>query len=76
MPVHLTLSEYRLLVMMAQRPGCVVERAAMCRALSGGGKPCTGRTVDVHIRNLRKKLFDQGESTHHIETVRGVGYRM
>lgn len=76
MPVHLTLSEYRLLLMMAQRPGCVVEREAMCRQLSGEGRPCGGRTVDVHIRNLRRKLFDEGESSHFIETVRGVGYRM
>lgn len=74
--IHLTLSEYRLLLMMAEHPGRVVERDAMCDELSTKNKRCTGRTIDVHIRNLRRKLFDEGASTQHIETVRGVGYRM
>lgn len=74
--VRLTLSEYRLLLLLAERSGSVVEREELCHALSTENRPCSGRTIDVHIRNLRKKLFDMGGSTCIIETVRGVGYRL
>ncbi|MBX7167670.1 MAG: response regulator transcription factor [Pirellulales bacterium] len=71
-PVALTLSEFRLLHFLAQRPGWVFTRSQIVDAVKGNDYPVTERSVDVQIVGLRKKLGDFGRT---IETVRGVGYR-
>lgn len=72
-PVDLTLTQYRLLHFLAQRPGFVRTRDQIVTAVRGEGTVLSSRAVDVHVAALRQKLGDRGEL---IETVRGVGYRV
>lgn len=71
-PLALTLTEFRLLQFLAQRPGWAFTRAQIVDSVKGEDYPVTERSVDVQVAGLRKKL---GEYGHYIETVRGVGYR-
>ncbi len=71
--VTLTTTEFRILTILAQRPGWVFTRNQILEALWGYDKPVLDRTVDVHIRNLRAKLGKAGEL---IKNVRGVGYKI
>lgn len=71
-PLSLTLTEFRLLHFLAQRPGWAFSRNQIVDAVKGDDYPVTERSVDVQVAGLRKKLGVFGE---YIETVRGVGYR-
>lgn len=71
-PVDLTLTEFRILALLARRPGWVFSRYQIVDAVRGEDVAVTERSVDVHIVGLRRKL---GEAGVFIETVRGVGYR-
>jgi two-component system phosphate regulon response regulator PhoB len=71
-PVQLTYTEFRLLQVLAGRPGWVFTRYQIVDAIRGEDYPVTDRSVDVQVVGLRKKLGAAGE---YIETVRGVGYR-
>ncbi len=71
-PVELTRSEFRLLDTLIRQPGRVFKRAELIDAALGEDTMVMERTIDVHIRALRKKL---GTHADLIETVRGVGYR-
>jgi len=70
--LHLSKSEFGLLVLLAGRPGHVLTRAELIREFRGEDYPVTSRSVDVHIAGLRRKL---GPLAGHLETVRGIGYR-
>jgi two-component system phosphate regulon response regulator PhoB len=72
--VPLTSTEFRILHLLARRPGWVFSRQQILEAVSGDdiSANVTERAVDVHIVSLRRKL---GESGKVIETIRGVGYR-
>lgn len=70
--IDLTFSEFRLLQLLAERPGWVYSRYQIVDALRGEDYPVTDRSVDVQVVGLRKKL---GPSGKYIQTVRGVGYR-
>jgi DNA-binding response OmpR family regulator len=70
--VDLTLKEYELLKYLVTRPGRAFTRDQLLDAIWGYDYVGGMRTVDVHIRRLRAKLGDIGETT--IETIRGVGY--
>lgn len=72
-PVELTLSEYRILDLLVRNRARVYTRSHIIDRISDGQKIVTERTVDVQMVNLRRKL---GEWSGHIETVRGVGYRV
>jgi two-component system alkaline phosphatase synthesis response regulator PhoP len=71
-PIELTLTEFRLLQFLAQRPGWAFSRSQIVDAVKGEDYPVTERSVDVQVAGLRKKLGDHGVF---VETVRGVGYR-
>jgi two-component system phosphate regulon response regulator PhoB len=71
-PVDLTVTEFRLLHMLARRPGWVFTRSQIVNGVHGEDYPVSDRSVDVQVVGLRKKL---GLSGDYIETVRGVGYR-
>ncbi len=71
-PVDLTPSEFRLLDTMIRQPGRAFDRSELIDAALGPDTLVLERTIDVHIRSLRKKL---GESDNLIQTVRGIGYR-
>lgn len=70
--IDLTATEFRLLHLLARRPGWVLTRTNIVEGLHGNDYPVTDRAVDVKIVALRKKL---GSAADYIETVRGVGYR-
>jgi two-component system phosphate regulon response regulator PhoB len=71
--IPLSVTEFSILEFLARNPGWVFSRNQIIGAVKGEDYPVTERSVDVQILGLRKKLKDQG---HHIETVRGIGYRM
>jgi two-component system OmpR family response regulator len=72
--ITLTVSEFALLRALLSAPGRVFERAQLVEQAYGHGHFVADRTVDSHIRRLRKKLADAGVDA--VETVYGVGYRM
>jgi DNA-binding response OmpR family regulator len=71
-PLELTRSEFRLLDTLIRQPGRVFARAELIDSALGEDTMVMERTIDVHIRALRRKLGDRADV---IETVRGVGYR-
>jgi two-component system phosphate regulon response regulator PhoB len=71
-PVDLTVTEFRLLSMLARRPGWVFTRSQLVEGVHGDDYPVSDRAVDVQIVGLRRKL---GDAAVYVETVRGVGYR-
>ncbi len=70
--VSLTLTEFKLLAHMVFRPGIVLSRENLLNSVFGYESAVYDRTVDAHIKSLRKKMGPLKDS---IETVRGVGYR-
>lgn len=75
---HLALSpiEFLLLVAMARLPGKALKRSELI-SQAGLAEGCeSGRSLDVHMRNLRRKLGEPSGSKIYIETVRGIGYRL
>ena len=72
-PVELTPTEYRLLMLLAERRGRVQARSNLLEAVWDAAPDIQTRTVDMHVQRLRTKLGDAGDV---IETVRGFGYRM
>lgn len=71
--VELTLKEYELLKFMMENPNKVITRDQMLDKVWGYEFFGESRTLDVHIRNLRKKIEDENQKL--IETVRGIGYK-
>lgn len=71
-PLELTPSEFRLLNVMIRQPGRAFSRDELIDAALGENTIVLERTIDVHVRALRKKM---GVHAFVIETVRGVGYR-
>lgn len=71
-PLSLTRSEFRLLDALIRQPGRVFCRAELIDAALGEDTVVMERTIDVHIRAIRRKL---GPKADVVETVRGVGYR-
>jgi len=72
-PIDLTVTEFNLLLTLASRRGRVQTRDMLLQTAWGYDYAGFTRTVDTHMRRLRTKLGDWGT---HIETVRGVGYRI
>ncbi|HND53958.1 MAG TPA: response regulator [Pirellulaceae bacterium] len=71
-PISLTVSEFRLLDTLIRQPGRVFQRSELIDAALGDDTMVLERTIDVHVRSLRRKM---GDSADLVETVRGVGYR-
>jgi two-component system phosphate regulon response regulator PhoB len=71
-PLDLTVTEFRLLYLLAGRPGWVFSRAQIVKMVHGDDYPASDRSVDVQVVSLRKKLGPYGK---YVETVRGIGYR-
>ena len=72
--LDLTPTEFRLLEALIRQPGRAFSRHQLMDAAIGEGSIVLERTIDVHVKTLRKKLGDQAGEL--IETVRGVGYRL
>ncbi|MCJ7662907.1 MAG: response regulator transcription factor [Desulfobacterales bacterium] len=71
-PIKLTSTEFRILHLVARKPGWVFTRYQIVDAARGENIAVTDRSVDFHITSLRRKL---GPCSEYIETVWGVGYR-
>ncbi len=72
--VELTPTEFKLLECLLRQPGRAFTRHQLMDAAIGEGAVVLERTIDVHVKTLRKKIEGNGEDEL-IETVRGVGYR-
>ncbi len=77
-PLPLTPTEFRLLVVLARRPKRVFDRLELLERIQGEAYAGFERTVDAHVKNLRKKLAGAGgeAAAASIATVPGVGYKM
>jgi two-component system alkaline phosphatase synthesis response regulator PhoP len=75
-PVELSLKEFELLKTLAENKGMVMTRDQLLDKIWGIDYDGENRTVDVHVRYLRKKLGDEEGEGKYIQTVRGVGYKM
>jgi two-component system phosphate regulon response regulator PhoB len=71
--VELRVTEYKLLVALCENPTRVMSRERLLELVWGTGSSVALRTVDAHVKRLRDRL---GPGGAHIETVRGVGYRL
>ncbi len=71
-PIELTATEFKLLLLLAQRRGRVQSREQLLRDVWEYNSLIDTRTVDTHMRRLREKL---GAASKYLDTVRGVGYR-
>jgi two-component system alkaline phosphatase synthesis response regulator PhoP len=75
-PLELTPTEFDLLKTLAEHPGQVFTRLQLIENALGYGYEGLERTIDTHVKNLRKKLGVDQDSPIFIETVYGVGYRL
>lgn len=75
-PLDLTPTEFDLLVTLVEHPGQVFTRLNLIESALGYGYDGMERTIDAHIKNLRKKLGVDADHPVFIETVYGVGYRL
>ena len=73
--VALTHTEFDLLACLAQNAGQVVSRPRIMDAVWGLGHPMDTRVIDVHVRNLRRKIEDDPGRPRYVLAVPGVGYR-
>ena len=74
--VHLTKTEFRLLVELASAPGRVFSREVLLERIWGYGYFGDGRLVDVHVRRLRMKVEVDPANPRHVMTIRGLGYKL
>jgi len=75
LPVPLSPKEFELLSFLAQHRGQVFNRVHLIERIWGNNYTGTDRTVDAHIRALRKKIEDNPEKPEHLITVHGFGYK-
>jgi DNA-binding response OmpR family regulator len=75
-PVALTSYQFDLLVLLAANAGQVMSRDRIIETVSDHDEAPFDRTIDAHMKNLRRALGDSAGEPRYIETVRGVGYRM
>ena len=73
--VTLTVTEFMLLQALAQRPGHVKSRDQLMDAAYDDNVYVDDRTIDSHIKRLRRKIKAQDSSFDHIETLYGIGYK-
>ena len=74
-PIALTRVEFDLLAALAERPGVVFTREQLGARLFGEAFDAFDRTIDSHVKNLRRKLGARSDGGGYVETVRGFGYR-
>lgn len=74
-PLALKPKEFDLLLFLMRHPGVIHSRDALLRRVWGYDYPVDTRTVDVHVRWLRRKIERDPSAPERIETVRGFGYR-
>lgn len=75
-PVELTRTEFEILSTMASHPGRVYSRLQLLEAVSGDAFEGYERTIDAHVKNIRRKIGDDPKEPRYIRTVFGVGYKV
>jgi len=75
-PVQLTRTEFDILATLAAHPGRVYSRMQLMEAAQGVAYEGYERTMDAHVKNLRRKLGDDPKEPRYVETVFGVGYKL
>ncbi|KZM70108.1 response regulator transcription factor [Nocardia terpenica] len=75
-PIHLTLTEFRVLCELAEPPGRVLSRTELLHRVWDRGFFSDERIVDVHVRRLRTKIERDPSAPRLVVTVRGLGYRL
>jgi two-component system response regulator RegX3 len=75
-PVELTPSEFKLLSALATYPGRVYSRFELINRVQGTDFEGYERTIDAHVKNLRRKLETDPAHPRYVQTVHGVGYRL
>ena len=73
--VELTPTEFDLLAFLARHPGHVFTRLQLLREVQGYTYDVFARTIDTHVKNLRRKIEEDPKEPCYILTVHGVGYR-
>lgn len=73
--VELTLKEFELLKLLIKNKGNILTRELLLDKIWGYEYIGETRTVDVHIRHLRKKIESDDKNPQYIQTIRGVGYK-
>jgi DNA-binding response OmpR family regulator len=74
--IELTSTEFDLLMFLAQNSGKVFTRLQLLEQLRGYPYACFDRTIDAHIKNLRRKIEPDVKEPKYILTVQGVGYKL
>lgn len=75
-PVELTPTEFNLLLTLARHPGRIYTRAQLLEAVLGDAYEGYERTIDAHVKNLRRKIEPDPRRPRYIHTVYGVGYKL
>ena len=73
--IDLTRIEFNLLAILAQHPGQTFTREQLLDRLHGYAHEGYARSIDAHVKNLRRKLEDDPAEPHYVLTVYGVGYK-
>jgi len=73
--IHLTRSEFNLLAVLAQHPGQTFSRAQLLDRVHGVAYEGFDRSIDAHVKNLRRKLEPDPAEPQYVLTVYGIGYR-
>lgn len=74
--LHLTKTEFKLLIELASQPGKVFSREILLERVWGYDYFGDGRLVDVHVRRLRTKVESDASSPRYVVTSRGLGYKL
>jgi DNA-binding response OmpR family regulator len=74
--VELTATEFQLLLAMARQPGRIFSREQLLEAMHGVAYDGYDRSVDSHVKNIRRKIETDPRQPRYIQTVYGVGYRL
>ena len=75
-PVSLTRTEFDILATLATHPGRVYTRMQLMEAAQGDAFEGYERTIDAHVKNVRRKLGDDPKAPRWVQTVIGVGYKL
>jgi len=74
-PLDLTTTEFQLLAALAQHPGRVFTRSQLLDAVRGTDGEAFDRAIDVHVKNIRRKIEPDPHRPRYLLTVYGVGYK-
>ena len=74
-PIQVTPNEFGLLLVLMENPSKVFSRYELLQKVMGYEYEGYDRTIDTHIKNIRKKIFDHNPELNYIKTIYGVGYK-